>query len=160
MKIFGGSFCGVCGCVMASGFELITYTLRRAAQSQLPSHISLASPEIFLCVYSRYSRWLGVFYRIVTEFQAGAHTKLDYTVYGRPPENSKAARRTNNWYELRVLHEDELRDSREYVARLVDFVESRTGGLLKQRGGLQPGPQGPKVMRMLGRISCFILNIV
>ena len=70
------------------------------------------------------------------------------------------ARRTDNWYELRALHEDELRDSREYVARLVDFVESRTGGLLKQRGWLQPGPQGTKVIRILGRISCFVLKIV
>ena len=60
-------------------------------------------------------------------------------------------RRTDDWYELQVLHEDELRDSREYVARLVDFVESREGGLLKQRGGLQPRPQGPKVIRFVGR---------
>ena len=32
------------------------------------------------------------------------------------------------------LHEDELRDSREYVARLGDFVKSLEGGLLKQMG--------------------------
>ena len=41
------------------------------------------------------------------------------------------ARRTDDWCELKVQHEDELRDSREYVARLVDFGESREGGLLK-----------------------------
>ena len=63
-------------------------------------------------------------------------------LYRRPSETSRAAGRSDDWYELQVLHKHELRDSREYVARLVDFVESLEGGLLKQKCGGYNRDQG------------------
>ena len=65
VKFFCGASFGFCVDV-TSGFELITYPLRRAAHTQLVSHISLASPEIFFCVCSRYPRRVAVVYRIAT----------------------------------------------------------------------------------------------